>query len=146
MPTAARLVALICLALLGWTMATIVAPIVKDADDGNVWFGGFSLAGAIAGWMFLGKKVGNPAYKAAFNGINAVIYGFFIIVFMATLGAIWDAMGYHAYRTIEDLLVGLTSNALAYLSYIRHPDVILYGVVGGALSGIISEMAHRRWR
>jgi len=146
MPTAARLVALTCLALLGWTMATVIAPVVKAQNDGNVWFGGFALAGAYAGWMFLGKRVGHPVHKAVFNGINAVIYGFLIIVVMSTLAAIWHAIGFHAYRTIDDLITGLTNNALHYLSYARHPDLILYGVVGGAISGLISEMAHRRWR
>lgn len=146
MPTAARLVALVCLALVGWSMASIAAPLVKAGDDGDVWFGGFALAGAIAGWTKLGKNVGNPTFKAAFNGMSAVIYGFLIVVMMSTVAAIWDGMGYHAYRTIDDLLAGLTSNVLIYLSYARNPDILVYGAIGGALSGIIAEMAHRRWR
>lgn len=146
MPTAARLVALFCLAILGYFMAVQVEPIMIENQHGKVWFAGFMLAGAYAGWMNLGKKVGVPTYKSAFNGMGAVVVAFLIIVCVSTMYACYDAMGYHAYRSIEDLVAGFTKNLVIYLSYARDPQIVAYAAIGGGISGIIAEMAHRTWR
>lgn len=146
MPTAARLVALFCLAGLGWFMAELVEPLLIADERGGVWAAGFMLAGAYVGWMGLGIKVGVPAHKSAFLGMGAVIHAFVIILGMSTLYACYDAMGYHAYRTLEDLMGGLTKNFLDYLSYARDPMIVGYAILGGGISGIIAEMTHRTWR
>ncbi len=146
MPTAARLVSLFSLAFLGWIMAKLIEPTVLEEQQGGVWFGGFMLAGAIAGWRKLGTQVGNPTYRTAFNGVGSVLYASIIIIVCATILACFDAMGYHAYRTIDDLLGGITKNLLINLGYASDLTLVAYAALGGLIAGVLAEMTHRTWR
>ena len=73
MPTAARLVAAMSLALLAFIVSGQIMPLMPDGTD----FGYFTYInmalGVLTGWIIMGKRVGRGTTAAINNGITGAV-------------------------------------------------------------------------
>ena len=146
MPTAAKLIAAVAFALLGYLAAGLGKPLLPDGTQ-STWFAPFSAAvGAICGWMVLGGLVGSDYRRAAESGIRT----------MATM-LFYALAGFSAYEMVlqsmkmrfdgpVEALQGMFDIAFGYLKLMLNPGLILTLLVGGVLAGLVTEWSSRRWR
>ena len=146
MPTAAKLFAAFAFALL----AFFTAEIIKPHFGGGTQFGYFSfvssLIGLVAGWRVMGPEAGRGNWMAVNTGVktSAVMLGLGLLIFSTY--EMFVLAFRPAYRGPMEAIVAIFDIAVHYLTTIIAWDVIAVLVFGGALAGLLSEWANRRWR
>lgn len=145
MPTAAKLMAAICLALLAFIVSQMIMPLMPERS----YFGYFvpinMAVGALVGWVIMAPRAGHGMAAGITNGLT----GAFMLVFwgLATHAVIrmLDLSMQRRYDGVgEGLLAVLTISAEFILVMATVPIGIVL-IVGGILSGIATNFAERRW-
>lgn len=145
MPTAAKLFAAFAFAVL----AFFVAEISKPHFGGSMQFGNFSfmssLIGLVAGWRVMGPEAGRGNWAAVNTGIktSAVMVGLALLIF-STYEMIVQSFR-PAYNGPMEAIVAIFDIGVGYLTTILVWDVLAVLLLGGALAGLLSEWANRRW-
>lgn len=146
MPTAARLVAAITLASVGYLASLAYGPYLPEGTP-TFWLGPVNVAiGAILGWRFLGRHVASGTMRALQTGIVSAALGLFWSVVSFS---IWDMLMLSMklrYHGMEDALMGVGDLGLQYLGMAMNLPVLGTLVIGGAAAGILSGIARRLWR
>lgn len=146
MPTGSKLVAAICLAILGAIVAEMVKPLMPEATNFGYFTPVSAVLGAIVGWVHLGARAGKSLTDAVNNGITAVVllvlFGLFVF---GSYEMILNALD-HSYNTMMQALRGILAIGVDYGQYLVNLRVIITLVVGAVFSGLITEYASRRWR
>ncbi len=145
MPTAAKLVAAILTAALGYFVADVIIPHLPEQDRENWMREVSALLGLIIGWRFLGWRMGGGFSPALGLGLSTSL-----VLFVS--GAVVFA-GYEmlirslrkSYDGPVEALEGMMGIAVENLEYVQHADVIGAFVLGGLLVGLLTEIAARRW-
>jgi len=146
MPTANRLVAAICLAIIGAIVAELVKPLMPE----GAYFGPFTYVSAAigfcVGWVNLGPRAGGGTAVAINNGLTSVI----VLVVVGLLGfgsreMLRQALR-HRYTEPMEALRGVLEIAMGYGSYLLDIKIIAVLIIGGIVSGLATETAFRRWR
>ncbi len=145
MPTAAKLVAALALALTGAIAAMIFVQGNPEIPIGIRFVGTNALVGFFAGWYSLGKNPGNGIFDGAMSGIRSLV---FLLIGSGMVFAF-----YHVSRNLQQFKSqDVTSLPLAWIEnsfenvvLAMSKDVAIALVIGGVLSGIASYIASRRW-
>lgn len=146
MPTAAKLVAAVCLAILGYAVSEIIKTLMPASTD----FGSFSIVNAVigflCGWIVVGTRAGRGQSAAISNGFTGmfalVIWGLFI---HATNEMVANAFA-RKYRSMVEATVSIFEIGIEYGEKMLDAKVILVLLAGGIVTGILAEFAARRWR
>lgn len=146
MPTAAKLVGGLCLAI----TAAIAAMVFIDNYTGVYQVGfrfiaGNAIVGFFAGWYALGKNPGYGIFVAAANGVRALV---FLLIGAGMLFASVFVLGNLERNNFNDpvdlpLLWIQTSFDFVVLAFTG--PVLLTLLIGGVVSGLITYIASRRW-
>lgn len=145
MPTAAKVIAALFFAALGYFSADLVKPLLTEGTRTqwmNETVGAFGL---LMGWNVVGKRVGDGAWASMGYGITAALLttvwsvGAFALAEM--LGRSLD----RRYRGVMDALQDMVRFISEYGLLIMVPAIFIAVVAGGALGGWLSERANRRW-
>lgn len=145
MPTAAKLVAAILTAALGYFVADVIIPHLPEQDRDNWMREVSAFLGLIIGWRFLGWRIGGGYSQALGLGLSTSL-----VLFVT--GAVVFA-GYEmlirslrkSYDGPVEAIEGMVGIAVENLEYVQHADVIATFVIGGFIVGLLTEMAARRW-
>ncbi|MCO4824855.1 MAG: TrgA family protein [Amylibacter sp.] len=145
MPTAAKLVAALALALTGAIAAMIFVQGNSEIPIGIRFVGTNALVGFFAGWYSLGKNPGNSIFDGAMSGIRSLV---FLLIGSGMVFAF-----YHVSRNLQQFKSqDVTSLPLAWIEnsfenvvLAMSKDVAIALVIGGMLAGIASYVASRRW-
>lgn len=146
MPTAAKLFAGFAFAVLAFFAAEIFKPHMPAGTQ----FGYFSfvapLIGLVAGWRVMGPEAGRGNWRAVNSGVKtaAVMVGLALLIF-STYEMFLRAFR-PEYKGPMEAVVAIFAIGVDYLSALLAWDVIAVLVVGGALAGLLSEWAARRWK
>lgn len=146
MPTAAKLFAGLAFALLAFFAAEIFKPHMPEGTQ----FGHFSfisaLIGLVAGWRVMGPEAGRGRWEAVNSGVKtaAVMVGLALVIF-STYEMILRAFR-PEYKGPMEAIVAIFEIGVDYFRTLLAWDVILVLVGGGALAGLLSEWAARRWK
>ena len=146
MPTAAKLFAGICLAILGY----IVSEILKTQLPSSTDFGWFSevntLLGFVIGWAVLGTRAGRGMSAAISNGLTGVaalvFWGLFV---QATYEMVQESMK-HRYDGVVEAVAAIFEEGVKFGELLLNAPVITTLLVGAIISGVISEIVSRHWR
>jgi hypothetical protein len=146
MPTAAKLFAALAFAALAFFAAEILKPHMPEGTQ----FGNFSfycaLIGLVSGWRVMGPAAGRGWWEAVNAGVRTAavtvaiallifsIYGMLVLAFRRT------------YHGPMEAVVGIFSVGVDYAMELLVWDVLAVLIVGGALAGMMSEWAARRWK
>ncbi len=146
MPTAAKLVAAFCFAIIGWLAANAHIPALGESAAYGFFREITAIIGALVGWNVMGNLVGQNYGEAAGSGMRTTV----TMVFFALLVFSTHGMLNNATKMIYD---GPMDAVLAIFQLMMENgrDMLTVGVLtvliaGGMLGGVITEWASRRWR
>jgi hypothetical protein len=146
MPTGAKLVAAVCFAIVGWLAAEAYIPQLP-ADTRTGYFREImAVLGFVLGWMTLGPNVGRGYADAASIGMRTS----FLLVFWGLLGMSIYFMVRRSTRMIYDnagdAALDVPMLMLQYAGLMGSVPLIAVLAVGGAIGGVLTEFAGRRWK
>lgn len=146
MPSAARLVAALSLALL----AFIVSGQVKDMMPEGTYFGRFTqvnmLLGVLVGWLVMGKRAGRGLTPAINNGITGVVVLLFWCLFVQGLKEMVDLAMRNRYGGPFEAFSDTFRISAEYGLTIFVPIIIVTCIIGAILAGLATEYAAKHWR
>lgn len=146
MPTAAKLMAAISFAVVGWVLANYYAMNMPDAAAAGPIREGAALVGVIIGWSVMGNSTGKGYVEAAGAGIKTAVILAVVALFLLALSEMLEnsvRMRYEdAMEAILAVVETMAKRSQALLSLGVFGTILLGGIVGG----ILTENAGRRWK
>lgn len=144
--TAARLVAAICLGILGAGVSEMIIPLMPEGSDpGYLTVINFGV-GCVIGWRFLGIRAGRGTSEAITNGITAVFVQVIASLLVhGTIEMLKLSMRNRFSEPVE-AIIGILDVAVVYAQYLWNLPIIVVLIVGAVLAGLTTEFASRRWR
>lgn len=146
MPTAAKLVAALAFAVLGYLAADVFKVAIPER---TVW-GYFNLIcamiGLLCGWRIMGDLVGK-GYQAAMGfGLRTAVQAVVLVVITFSIYEAVLRSTKMRYDGPMETVLGMVELALEYLGKMATPPMIGTLVLGGILGGVMAEWANRRWK
>ena len=145
MPTAAKVVAAICLGALGWYASQVFRPLMPPETD----FGYFNLVnvalGLLCGWFVVGKRVGRSyleSFSAGLTGVAAMVVW---ALFLQSFNEMLKLALQRRYEGPVEGIVAIFEIGVDYGQYMLNVELITVLVVGGMIAGFLAEWASRRW-
>jgi hypothetical protein len=146
MPTAAKAVAALCLAALGYLASEVVKTLLPEIEN----FGRFSeinaLIGAIVGWIIVGKRAGRGTKDAVGNGLTGVAALLFWTLFFHACLEMFDLALKRRFDGPVEAFSSIFEIAIEYMGLLMNPMMIATLLIGALLTGYFSEYAARRWK
>jgi hypothetical protein len=146
MPSAARLVAAICLAIVGYIVSGMIVPLMPESTN----FGNFKLVNAVlgllAGWFIMGPRVGRGTTAAINNGLAGV---FVLVLWGLGVQACYEMFRLAMRNRYDGAFEALTEIFVIGAEYgatMATAPIGLFLVVSAAISGLVTEAAGKRWR
>lgn len=146
MPTAAKLVAALSFAFLAFVVGTqIEATMPEDQRVGYLYPVAIA-AGAIAGWLISGAAKRASYLEAASTGMRSSVIATAMALFAFSLGTMLHIAMRGRYRGPMDALLDIIDQFFDFGALLLHTPVAVAILLGGALAGMVTETAGRRWR
>lgn len=145
MPTAARLVATVLLAGLGWIMSEMIRPMMPEGTG----FGSFNYVnmgiGAALGWFMMGKRAGLGTSAAISNGLTTCIaFAFWGLFIQAGNRMLENSLK----RRYDGPVEGIESMFEIFVEYgmiLITPHLAITLLVGCVVSALLTERAWFLW-
>ncbi len=145
MPTAAKLVAALLFAALGWVVSDLVKPLLDEGAKAGLFSPVSAVFGFLVGWFFVGLRIGSG--HGGHFGVGVAGSG--LLVFWVTLGFSGYEMYNRSLRMTYDgpveALQSMFEIAGEYLWMAAVPGVILALILGGMFGGWLTKRASERW-
>ncbi|MDF1728482.1 MAG: TrgA family protein [Sulfitobacter sp.] len=146
MPTAARLMAAFCLAVLGYVVGQMVKPLMPESTD----FGYFDyvniVIGLLVGWIVMGRRAGRGGVSAINNGLTgAAVLMFWGIAVQSANEMLRLAMR-NRYDGAFEAIAQIFQIGAEYALVIATVPIGITLLIGAVLSGMLTEFAASRWR
>ncbi|WP_428924766.1 TrgA family protein [Marinibacterium sp. SX1] len=147
MPTAARLVAALSLALLAFVVSGMVIPLLPDGRGVGDWFAPVNMAiGLVTGWVVMGPRAGRGTVPGINNGLTAMVAMMFWELFVHATDEMVRLAMRNRYDGPFEAIVGILYIGQDYAIMIMTTEIIVTLLVGGVAAGLATEYASRRWR
>ena len=146
MPTAAKLVAAICFALLGLLTAAVLRETLPETQREGYLFPGAVLAGVLCGWHVSGSAPRAGYLEAASTGLRTTVIAVIVALGAFSIGTMWQTAMYGRYRGPMDAVLDIVNEFIDFGSMLLVGPVIGTLLLGGIVAGILTENAGRRWR
>ncbi len=146
MPNAAKLIAALGLAALGWLVSDMIKPLVPFSVDFG-WFNYVNAAiGVLVGWLFLGPRVGQGMTSAINNGITSAIVMVILGLLSQGVNEMVRLSFARRYDTPFEAIAAIFEISLDYGMILLDMQVILTLLGGGIVAALAAEALGRRWR
>ncbi len=145
MPTAARLIAAIVFAALGYLLSEMVKPLFPPGSDLGRLSELNAGVGLLVGWVVAGSRAGDGWRAAVGHGLTgAAAFVFWAMLLHASIEMIRRSMR-SQYDGPISAVVGIFELIIGYGQVIATAGVIGVLVLGGVAAGLVAEYAARRW-
>ncbi|WP_421704308.1 TrgA family protein [Aliiroseovarius sp.] len=145
MPTAAKLVGAICLAVLGWVVADLIKPLLPEGTQVGLFSPISAAWGFIVGWRFTGKRLGDGTGSSVGIGMGSIfLLGFWVLLSFSGYEMIRLSMRLRYDGPVE-ALQDMFQIGVDYLWTAATPEVIGTLLAGGLITGVVTGLAARRW-
>ncbi|MHA6266660.1 TrgA family protein [uncultured Aliiroseovarius sp.] len=145
MPTAAKLVAAIILAVTGWFCAEMIKPLMEEGRDLSKFSPICAAIGLAVGWKFLGpradRRLGSVGANAVTTTLVQVGVTLFVFAFAHMIGESMRKAYDGPVEAVQDIFVIGTELFLEYFT----GEVIATAVLGGAIGAWCAFRAARAW-
>ncbi|MEX0275901.1 MAG: TrgA family protein [Ruegeria sp.] len=145
MPTAARLVASTCLLVVAFLVSSMI---MANGEEGKSYgyFPFVNMAlGVACGWVIMGKRAGRGWTAGLNNGLTGVaalvFWGLFV---QGTYEMIQQAMR-NRYGGPFEAVIAIFELGVGFASQLAASEIILTLIVGAIVTGLLTEIAARRW-
>ena len=146
MPTAAKMIAAVAFALVGWLAAFHYVPQLPEGTSTGFFREITAALGFLIGWLTLGPAVGRGYREALALGLRTSL-----------LLLAWALVGFSVYRMIlrstkmtyqdaGEAVLDVPMLMLYYGKLMGSTPFIATLIIGGVLGGFATEFAARRWR
>jgi uncharacterized membrane-anchored protein YitT (DUF2179 family) len=146
MPTAARLMAALCLAVLAYFLSGIVMPLMPESTDFGYFLPVNIVLGLLAGWIIMGPRVGRGTTSA----INTGLTGVFVLILWALAVQAANEMVRLAMRNRYDdafeAITAIFEIGAEWAWMIATKEFIITALIGAVISGLLTDFAGKRWR
>lgn len=146
MPTAAKLMAAICFAVVGWVMANYYAVNMPDSAAAGPIREGAALVGVIIGWSVMGNSVGRGYVEAAGSGIKTAVLVAVVALFLLALAEMLDNSVKMRYETAVEAILSVFQTMAKRSHALLSLGVFGTILFGGIVAGLLTENAGRRWK
>ena len=146
MPTAAKLVAALCLAALGFLASEMVKTLMPASTDFGIFTWVNVILGVLVGWIVVGTRAGRGFSAAISNGFTGVVVLVFWGLFVQAANEMTRQAMRHHYDGMVEAAVDVFALMAEYGATLLNLQMILLLLLGAIATGIISETAARRWR
>ncbi|MCI5101793.1 TrgA family protein [Phaeobacter italicus] len=146
MPTAARLIAAISMALVAIVASYLIMPLLPEGTDFGYFVPLNAGLGLLVGWIWVGRKSGHGLVNAINNGLTGVAL---LVLWGLFLQGAWEMFRLamrNRYDGPFEALSAIFVIALDFFFVMAVPHVWLALVIGGVFSALLTENAARRWR
>lgn len=146
MPTAAKLVAALAFAVLGYLAAEVFKGTMPERTVWGYFTPVSAVIGLVCGWGGMGGLVGR-GYQAAIGfGLRTMVQAVLLVVVLFSIyGAVLRSTKL-SYDGPMEAVLGMFQLALEYLGKMATPPMIGTLLLGGILGGVAAEWANRRWK
>jgi len=146
MPSAARLVAALCLGLLAFIVSGQIMPLMPEGTD----FGYFTVVniviGAVTGWVVMGKRAGRGLTAAINNGLTGMASMVFWGLFVQGCNEMVRLAMRNRYDGPFEAVKAIFEIGFEYALVMIVPNILFTLLFGGILSGLLTDYAWKRWR
>ncbi|MEP3345203.1 MAG: TrgA family protein [Litoreibacter sp.] len=145
MPTAAKLVAAVILAVTGYFASEFVRASLPEGQPAGWLLPICTLVPMVIGWRIMGKLVGNNYGVSMNSGFYAVVVCTISVTFIFAAALMIKKSRRLQYDGPMEALVDVFALMLEYGLLLLNPLVLVTLVGGGFIAGIVSEWAHRKF-
>ncbi|MDK3018530.1 TrgA family protein [Pseudodonghicola flavimaris] len=146
MPTAARLVAALCLGLLAWGCSYLVMARMPEMADFGLFIPVNIGLGLLVGWLYMGRHTGAGPVHILNNGVTSIVLLVFWVLAVQGGYEMFRLAMNRRYHGPLEAIYGIVENALGYAQVLLHPEIPAALLVGGIVSAILTRLAARSWR
>lgn len=146
MPTAAKLVAALWFAAMGWLGANAHIPALGETPHVGLFREISAVIGMICGWRILGLSARGSYADAIGTGLKtSVIMAFFVLLVFSGYQMVHISMK-GRYDGPLDAMLGVFELGMENAVKMATVGVLGVLILGGVLGGLLTEAARRRWR
>jgi hypothetical protein len=146
MPTAAKLFAAFAFAALAFFAAEVFKPHMSEGTQFGAFVPISALIGLVSGWRVMGPAAGQGNWMAVNNGIKTAACMLVLALVVFSIEGMLVLAFRRAYDGPMEAIIGIFGVGVDYLLRVLAWDVLAVLLIGGALGGLLSEWAARRWR
>lgn len=146
MPTAARLVAALCLGVIGFVLSQIIIPLMPESTDFGMFVPINIVLGILSGWIIMGKRAGRGTTQAINNGLTGV---FVLVLWGIAVQACNEMVRLAMRNRYDNVFEAITAIFEIGAEFAVIAATVEFGiacVVGAVVSGLLTEVASKRWR
>ncbi len=145
MPTASRLVAAVCFAVIAYFVSGLIPPLLPEGTQFGLFAYVNTALGVVLGWKITGSRTGEGMQTAIGAGLTTSL----ALVFWGLLvhsGVIMiENSTKMRYDGPMEAVVDTFNIGIEFAQIIATPMIIGTLVIGGIVAGILAELAGRRW-
>lgn len=146
MPTAAKLMSAIALALVAFIVSEQFKPLMPEGTD----FGYFSFVNAgfaaYVGWKLIGKRAGRGVAQGINNGLTGMLAMVLLILFVHSFWKMYENSKQLKYKSVADAIQSIFSMMTEYGLLLLQTNIITTLLGGALFCGLLAEATSRRWR
>ena len=146
MPNAARLVAAVSLALIALVLSNLIMPLMPEGTGFGYFVPVNVVLGILVGWIVMGKRAGRGTTPGINNGLTGVAALIFWGLFVQGCYEMFRQAMRNRFDGPFEAVLAIFEIAADYGMVLLTPSIILTALIGGALAGLATEFAWRRWR
>jgi hypothetical protein len=146
MPTAAKLVAALSFAFLAWVVCIVVEGVLPANERVGNLYPVSIVCGALAGWFISGAAKRAKYHEAASTGIRTVATAIILALGTFSVATMLQIAFRGRYRGPMEALLDIVHQFLGFGTVLLSASVIVALLLGGAIAGMVTEYAGRRWR
>lgn len=146
MPTAARLMGAICLAVAGYLISFLVMPLMPESTDFGYFVYVNLVLGLGVGWFVMGSRAGRGTTNAINNGLTGMFVLFLWGVGVQAINEMMRLAMRNRYDGPFEAIVAIFQIGAEYGLLLITPTIGIAFVVGSLVSGLLTEFASNRWR
>ncbi|WP_434620122.1 TrgA family protein [Tabrizicola sp. M-4] len=146
MPTAAKLVAALCFAFLGWVVAIMIENTMPESARVGRMYEVAIACGVLMGWFISGAARRAGMFEAASTGMRTAVIATVSALLVIAVATMLNIAMRGRYRGPMDALLDIVDQFFGFGSFVITLPVLVTIILGGAVAGMITEAAGRRWR
>ena len=146
MPTAARLMAAFCLAVVGYVTSLMVMPLMPESTAFGYFIPVNIVLGLCVGWVVMGRRAGRGTTAAINNGLTGV---FVLMLWGIGVQAINEMVRLamrNRYDGPFEAIVATFQIGAEFAVMIATVPIGVMLIVAAVISGLLTDFANSRWR
>ena len=144
MPTGARLMAAISLAVLAFILSGMVVPLMPESTDFGYFLPLNMVLGLLVGWRVMGRRAGR-GITAVNNGLAGVFVLMLWAIFLQAANEMVRLALRNRYDDPFEAIVAVFQIGAEFGVMIATLPIGVALVVGAVIAGLLTEFAYNRW-